>query len=76
MTVNRHRELVRTPILGDENFIVSVCEGGYLAWCFDKEIEMVGEDEEYAQHRRDVLRKRLERQRIRDAKAIAHISGQ
>ena len=71
MVVNRRLELDKTPILGDGNFIVSVCEGGYVAWCFNKDIKMAGEDEGYAQHRQIVMRERLERQRIRDAKAIA-----
>lgn len=75
MAAHRRLELANTPILGDGNFIVSVCEGGYLAWCFNKDIKMAGEDEDYAQHRQIVMRERLERQRIRDAKAIAHISG-
>lgn len=73
---HRDRELAKTPILGDENFIVSVCEGGFLAWCFNKDIKVAGEDEDYARHRQNMLRKRLEQQRIRDAKAIAHISEQ
>lgn len=75
MAVHRRTELAKNPILGDGNFIVSVCEGGYVAWCFNKDIKMAGEDEDYAQHRQMLMRLRLERRRIRDAKAIAHISG-
>lgn len=67
---HRYRELSETPILGDENFIINVCEGGFLAWCFNKNIKMAGEDEDYARHRQDILRKRLEQQRIREAKRL------
>lgn len=61
--------LLKSYFVGDTNFLVSVCERGFQAWCFNKDIKMVNESKDYAQHRQDVMQKRLERKRVQDAKA-------
>lgn len=65
--------LPESSFFGDENFLVNVCDGGFLAWCFNKDIKMEDEDEGYAQHRYNEIQKRLEKQRVRDASAMARV---
>ena len=65
--------LAESSFFGDEDFLVNVCDFGFLAWCFNKDTKLEDEDEDYAQHRYDTTQERLGEQRVRDASAMAHV---
>ena len=62
------------PLLGDEKFLVLVCDHGFQTWCFDKDTNLSREYKGYAQHRETTLQERLKRNRVWDQKALARMS--
>ena len=58
---------------GDEDLLVSVCGRVFQAWSFSKDVKITGGMDEYARHRRKKLDERLNRQRARDAEAMARL---
>ena len=62
------------PLLGDEKFLVLVCDRGFQAWCFDKDTKLSREYKGYAQHRETTMQERLKRNRVWDQKALARMS--
>ena len=48
----------RYPFFGDENYLVNVCDHGFVAWCFNKDTKMKMADKEYADRRQEEMQKR------------------
>ena len=44
-------------MLGDEIYLIKISEENYIAYCFDKRVQMVGEDQIYKAKRSNVLRR-------------------
>lgn len=53
-------------LFGDEDFLVSINDRGFLAWCFNKDTKMKNECKVFAQYRQDEMQKRR-----REAHSIA-----
>ena len=64
-------------MFGDEDFLVIPCYSGFLTWCFNKDIKMHNEEDNYyaIHHQREIENGR-ELRRDRETKAIAHVSRQ
>lgn len=44
-------------MLGDERYLIKISEDNYIAYCFDKKVQMVGEDQIYKAKRSKLLKK-------------------
>ncbi len=59
-TTNSNGPPIRKPLLfGDGTYLVNVFAGGFVAWCFDKNITMANEDKGYRAFRENAIKKKL-----------------
>lgn len=60
-------------IFGDENFVVNLCDKGFLAWSFNKDTKFKREDEKYAQNRQKKIQERRQLHQKCDAMKLERI---
>lgn len=65
----RQEGLWEPSFLGDENFLISINDDSFLAWCFNRDTKLEKERKRFAKYRHDEMQKRLKQ--CRDAHAIA-----
>lgn len=51
--------ILQPLLFGDETYLVNVFAGGFVAWCFDKDITMANEDEGYRLFRGNAIQKKV-----------------
>ena len=65
---------LQPQFLGDEEFLINIATSGFVIWCFNGNVKMANEDENYARHRRITIQGRLKERREWEAQRIARVS--
>ena len=69
-------QALQSRLLGDGIYLVEISAGGFVAWCFDKQITMANEDRGYRVFRENLISERIRPRRERSGATVNQSSSQ